>query len=912
MKTRLISMVLLLTMLLGAFGCAFVETPAPTESAVAQHPNFISSIKSDALSGTDEARPENLLNFAMTDEDGNALFQIVYKLGAADLLVSQCQALADAIYEVTGVTVPVVHSMEKQKQYEILVGDVTRAETIDAKDQFKPKKNEVIFKTLDTRLMIFSREDQSLILALPLFINTIAYRDAEAKEFGVASDFELIQETEEPTPVMVSVVDEYYVELACSEIGEFGIQKYTYVRLSYTGNSGWRIQTKLKSSDKYNDIGASQRLAASLGEADPSRLEPITAMRVNDYYMLFGPDGSRVRIHLQEFGLDFYTPKDNLAAKITEIVSTPEKISIAGRLEDGDAVYGTGERFNASNQRGKYIDMFTKDIWDGAHACYMVIPLMTFSRGSGVFINLYEPMTLDIGKTKADEWKAVVDGVPLDVYIFTTDKIEDVLYGYSALSGFAEMPEEWTYGMIVCAYSPDFSQKWTGNIKQTAEGTRMRGEGVYEMIANMEKYDLPWNGVLAEAWGPYGVAKHEDLKELCDYVHSLGKKFLVYMGVASIGSNMVANPNLLTGDPFEFSDSFYLYQMQADGPSHMLPQTTVNNNNPDNGGGNRVYLDITNPDAVKWYFDHYWNYLSNDIGVDGCKIDFCEQLPENHDLLYYDESTPDNGSHHWYPTAFCAMYWDMISSKPDSGMNYTRGGGIGSQRAPYMWAGDQTRGFSRLPWQVTSVLSSGLSGVPFMSYDMSGYQYGGFSQNLAYESHVFLRGTQFTAFTVCMQTHGKVRRVYQFVEEDPSYQYVADIYRAYVKLHEHLTPYITELNEEACATGMPVMRHLVLGWQDDKNVYNIEDQYTFGDAFMIAPILNDGYSRNIYLPEGKWLDLNSGMEYVVGKDGQWIESYAASIAELPTFYNMNTESEIAPTLVDGIMELYNYARSVAP
>ena len=199
-----------------------------------------------------------------------------------------------------------------------------------------------------------------------------------------------------------------------------------------------------------------------------------------------------------------------------------------------------------------------------------------------------------------------------------------------------------------------------------------------------------------------------------------------------------------------------------------------------------------------------------------------------------------------------------------------------------------------------------------MSYDMSGYQYGGFSTNIAYESQVFLRGTQFTAFTICMQTHGTVRRAYQFAEEDPSYLYVTEIYRAYTKLHEHLTPYITELAEIASTTGMPVMRHLILGWQNDKNVYNIEDEYTFGDAFLIAPILTEKNSRNIYLPEGEWVDLNTGDEYSVGAEGKWIEGYEASIAELPTFYNRNTVSEIAPTLVDGIMELYDYARSVAP
>jgi alpha-D-xyloside xylohydrolase len=299
--------------------------------------------------------------------------------------------------------------------------------------------------------------------------------------------------------------------------------------------------------------------------------------------------------------------------------------------------------------------------------------------------------------------------------------------------------------------------------------------------------------------------------------------------------------------------------------------------------------------------------------------------------MYYDKSMPTNGTHHWLPSAFCAMFWDMIDSKPDSGMCYTRGGGIGAQRAPYMWAGDQARGYKSLEYQLTSVLSSGISGVPFMSYDMSGYQYGNESRDIAHESQVFIRGTQFSAFTICLQTHGKVKRSYQFAKEYPvldaagiekkdangnvimkDYSYVTDIYRAYVKLHELLTPYITEHAAIASSTGMPLMRHMVLHWQDDSNVYTIDDQYMFGDAFLVAPVLNDMTSRDVYLPEGKWQDMNTGEIITVGKDGQWLKGYAASVGTLPLFYNMDTTSQTAEGLLDGIREIFDYVKTIEP
>ena len=70
-------------------------------------------------------------------------------------------------------------------------------------------------------------------------------------------------------------------------------------------------------------------------------------------------------------------------------------------------------------------------------------------------------------------------------------------------------------------------------------------------------------------------------------------------------------------------------------------------------------------------------------------------------------------------------------------------------------------------------------------------------------------------------------------------------------------------------------------------------------------------SRSVYLPEGTWEDLNTGEVYEVGADGLTVTANA-SIAELPSYFNVNTESETARELVDGIKEIYDYARSLVP
>ena len=905
MRMRVIALALLLATALGLFGCT--ATPPTKEGGTEENTSdgFISA-DSDAVLG-DEETPESdsSMNLAATDEKGAPLFQIVYVSGVGLRVREQCEALAADIYAVTGVTLPVVHSLEKQSKYEITVGRVARVETIDVIDGFTLSENDFAIKVVDTRVLIYAVSDQALISAILFFTEQLVQRSEEQKTYGVETDLEFIyRPSEKPTATMGEVEDDRYVHFTLQD-GAF----LTYVRLSYTGNKGWRLQTKYREADSFRDNGASQVLAYSLGEyelgTEDARFytEKVETERVGNLLRVSSADGSRAELSLdaEKFSLRFYTAGGALSAELLNIAANAGGSTLTGTVNDGEAIFGTGERFNAANQRGKLIEMFTKDIWSSPDACYMVIPLLSFSRGSGIFLNNYEHMMLDLDSNKKGTWTASITGAPIDCYVFTTEKIPEVINAYSKLSGFANMPEEWTYGMLVCGYAHDFSGRWT---------EESSGEGIYDAIAKMEAYGLPWTGILAEPWGGYNIKKnHDALKELCDYVHSLGKKFLLYV-------RMGESKTTISG----FDDTYHLTQTLADGSlSAKLPDTTAGTNNPDVGTGSsmKTYLDITNPDAVAWYFDEYWEYLTNVVGVDGCKIDFCETLPENYELNYYDSNVPTAGSHHWYPSAYCAMFYDMLAKKPDGGMCFTRGGGIGAQRAPYMWAGDQVRSFGGIQWQLTGLMSSGLSGVPFMSYDMSGYRYAFPATEIEREGEVFIRGTQFSAYTICIQTHGNVRRPYLFADYtdengDHPYAYVTELYSTYVKLHEHLTPYITELSEEAHTTGMPVVRHLVLQYQNDANVYNIENEFMLGDAFLIAPILNEASTRNIYLPEGTWTDLNTGERHVVGAEGKEIPAYPATLAELPTFYNEDNSSTIAKELVPGIMDLYDYARTLLP
>ena len=315
-RLRMMALVLLFATLLSVFGCAGAKGESDISDAAGAAPNFIGS-KSYALNTTrSEARPETLLNLAATDAAGAPLFQIVYKLGASEWQIEECNRLSDVIFDVTGVRVPVVHSMEKQKEHEIVVGDVPRTELLDIKDSVSLGAVDFLIKTVGTRVMIFSRNDMAVTSAVTYFTDTIAYRNAGAKEFGIASDFELLQVGVGDQKIELLSVDEHYVEMKVP----YTVSISSFVRLSYTGMTGWRIQTKFNEADAYDDFGASQWLARSLGEAEPSALEKITVREVGGVWVAEAADGSCAEIDAN-YLMSSLTPA-NATKKMDELFFT--------------------------------------------------------------------------------------------------------------------------------------------------------------------------------------------------------------------------------------------------------------------------------------------------------------------------------------------------------------------------------------------------------------------------------------------------------------------------------------------------------------------------------------------------------------------------------------------------------------
>jgi alpha-D-xyloside xylohydrolase len=61
-----------------------------------------------------------------------------------------------------------------------------------------------------------------------------------------------------------------------------------------------------------------------------------------------------------------------------------------------------------------------------------------------------------------------------------------------------------------------------------------------------------------------------------------------------------------------------------------------------------------------------------------------------------------------------------------------------------------------------------------------------------------------------------------------------------------------------------MVRALLVEFPHDQGAWYVEDEYMFGSKILVAPLLESGNSRNVYLPKGKWIDYQNGKVYEGG------------------------------------------------
>ena len=237
----------------------------------------------------------------------------------------------------------------------------------------------------------------------------------------------------------------------------------------------------------------------------------------------------------------------------------------------------------------------------------------------------------------------------------------------------------------------------------------------------------------------------------------------------------------------------------------------------------------------------------------------------------------------------------------------TRSAFLGQQRVgATVWSGDVYSTWWGLRHQVAAGLNFALSGYPYWTTDIGGYwpAYNGKTQIADYQE-LYARWWEFGVFCPIFRTHG-----HRPQNEIWSYPQVEPVLIEYDKLRYRLMPYIYSLAWKVTSDDYTIQRPLVMDWRTDARTWNIGDQFMFGPALMVAPVLEAGAtSRRVYLPEtAGWYDFWTGDRVQGGRE---VEA-AAPLDRIPLYVRagsivpMGPEIEYANQNPGGPIELRIY------
>jgi alpha-D-xyloside xylohydrolase len=279
---------------------------------------------------------------------------------------------------------------------------------------------------------------------------------------------------------------------------------------------------------------------------------------------------------------------------------------------------------------------------------------------------------------------------------------------------------------------------------------------------------------------------------------------------------------------------------------------------------NAHVYDATNPKAR----DFYWNNLAGklfSLGWDAFWLDSAEPeeyWPHMGDAILRDKKF-SIGSGAEYTNIFPFMHtlgvqehW-KASTEQKRVFLLTRSAFLGQQRVgAAVWSGDVYGSYWGLRHQVAAGLNFALSGYPYWTTDIGGYwpPHDNPVEDPKFQE-LYARWFEYGTFCPIFRTHGHrpQNEIWAFDKVEP-------ILINYDKLRYRLMPYVYSLAWRVTNDDYTIQRPLVMDWRADVRVRDIGDQFMFGPALLVNPVLQpDATHRTLYLPDAPaWYDFWTG------------------------------------------------------
>ncbi|MGH1372562.1 MAG: alpha-glucosidase [Cellvibrionaceae bacterium] len=347
-------------------------------------------------------------------------------------------------------------------------------------------------------------------------------------------------------------------------------------------------------------------------------------------------------------------------------------------------------------------------------------------------------------------------------------------------------------------------------------------------------------------------------------------------------------------------------------------------------------IDLSNEKAFNWLKGIIKEQVTLN-GFSGWMADFGEALPVNAVLKSGDSAL---NFHNLFAQEWARLNAEVVKElklEQDAVFFMRAGFNQSPSFSSLFWLGDQNTSWSHhdgLQSVIIGLINSGISGQSLNHADIGGYtslrrdipeaatwllpddltmyyqaeKVKKPQMALRRQQDLLMRWTELSAFTPFFRTHEGLTpdinaQVYDNQELASHFAHNAKLYRA-------LSSYRQSLMTDAQQKGWPLIRHPLIHYPQHETFLDMPNndlQFMLGDRIMVAPLLtpiNQRTYRQVFLPQGTWLDLNSGAQIEVEARGKNLR-IAPSMEQAPAYVLLNPDSEkliVSPLRDAGLLQ----------
>ena len=533
-------------------------------------------------------------------------------------------------------------------------------------------------------------------------------------------------------------------------------------------------------------------------------------------------------------------------ARILSGAATTQPFAI--EIDTGSAeIFGFGAATGGADRNDARFRIMTRDtlFYGIAGASYTALPFFIARDGPralGVLVATTFPLDVVVANGKVSLVAACdTEGTPVDLIVFRGSIVE-IVRDLASLVGRSFLPPAWALGFHQSRWSYRSSEAVL-DIARRFRALDLSADVIHLDIHHMDRYRV----------FTFSPERFPRPAEMHDELRSLGFRTLAIVDPGVSAARYPVYETLRAGDMLLGRRSGEPYEGKVWPGATVFPDFTLERT--------RQCWGRFHEPLIAAGVAGFWNDMNDPVLRMG---------------EAYDPLTEDVHHHGVTHRRVRNLYANGMAEATVSGLQtlrpgkrpfvLSRSGFLGIQRHAAVWTGDNHSSWEHLRENLHMVLNLGLCGLPITGADVGGFGRGpgkyGAVKPWRPSAELFIRWMELGALMPFFRVHCTL---YAPRQEPWSFgRRALELCRRVLRRRYRLLPLLYRLALEAHSDGLPIVRPLFMHFDVPKG--RGDGQFLLGDGVLAAPMLQKGAThREVWLPEGSWVDWNSGEAHDGGR-----------------------------------------------